>query len=67
MVGELEKRIRNLNRIPEEYIVNDVLKVVDEAKKEFPKFKVINAGDDQMVIDSYIDEFFDWFDKWLGE
>ena len=73
-MSEFEKRIKQITRHPSGIknfgswiLIEDLPRISDEAKKDFPKFKVINVKGDQMVIDSYVDEFFDWFEKWFGE
>jgi hypothetical protein len=72
-VGEFEKRINaemefvdqwawGINAIAEE----DIKKIVDEAKKEFPKLWTDNSDSKIREAKTFI-ELMKWFEKWFGD
>jgi len=69
MLGEFEKRInekfpkyeygRNLD--PDaDWVIEEIFKIVEEAKKEFPKLKPSHPMDP-------VWDFNEWFKKWFGD
>ena len=71
MKGEFENKIR-LNGIFEEYApdiiyIEHVEKMIDEARKEFPKTKDCDIPNDPAgSLLKFADKLGQWYEKWFG-
>ena len=67
--GELKDKIVRLEMFGQDLVDSkEVLKLINEAKKDFPNYnKILNTKDWDSPTSRFADAVNQWFEKWFGD